>query len=224
MQNMLKLCTRGDCVVKLLNKYKLIVILILLSITSLLLIKQRSPKESLQIIKQSSTDSLSKMDALEDKNKEEHLNVSEKALLVPVYICGAVYKPGVYEVEETAILNDILLLSGGLTKEADLNQINLAQAIRSNEKIYIPKIGEEIDKMPNSYENEERAKTSTLINVNQADQIELMTLPGIGEVRAEQIVQYREQHGPFLAIEDIMNVSGVGNKIYEGLQGFITIE
>lgn len=214
MQNLLKLCTRGDCVVKLLNKYKLIVILILLSITSLLLIKQSSPKESLQIIKQGSIDTISKVDMQQDK----------EVPLVPVYICGAVYKPGVYEVEETAILNDILLLSGGLTKEADLNQINLAQAIRSNEKIYIPKVGEEIDKMPNSYENEGRAKTYTLINVNKANSIELMTLPGIGEVRAEQIVQYREQHGPFLSIEDIMNVPGVGNKIYEGLQGFITIE
>lgn len=224
MQNLLKLCTRGDCVVKLLNKYKLIVILILLSITSLLLIKQSSPKESLQIIKQGSIDTISKVDMQQDKDKEEALSAIKEVPLVPVYICGAVYKPGVYEVEETAILNDILLLSGGLTKEADLNQINLAQAIRSNEKIYIPKVGEEIDKMPNSYENEERAKTYTLINVNKANSIELMTLPGIGEVRAEQIVQYREQHGPFLSIEDIMNVPGVGNKIYEGLQGFITIE
>ena len=224
MQNMLKLCTRGDCVVKLLNKYKFIVILIFLSITSLLLIKERFSKEPLQIIKQSSTDSIDKVDNQQNKDSEDGLSMIEEIPLVPVYICGAVDNPGVYQVEETAILNDILLLSGGLTKEADLSQINLAQAIRSNEKIYIPKVGEEIDKMPNSYENEERVKDNTLINVNKADVIDLRTLPGIGEVRAGQIVQYREQHGPFQSREDIMNVPGVGGKIYEGLQGFITIE
>lgn len=208
---------------KLFNKYKIIVILILLSLISLYLTKQSPNQQAIAIIKEESKETPSQGSTF-IPTEEGVLDTADRTLLIPVYLCGAVYKPDVYQVEETAILKDLITLAGGLTQEADLTQINLAQAIKAHDKIYIPKIGEEIDKIPNSYENEERAKSNHLININRASVAELMSLPGIGEVKAQQIVQYREQNGPFLAREDLMNVSGVGNKIYEGLQGFITIE
>lgn len=220
MQNLLKLCTRGDYVIKLLNKYKVIFVLILLSVTGILIMIQKNNQQTLQIIEQPD----SCIEGSEQITFEEEIGSAEEPLLIPIYLCGAVNNPGVYYIETTAILKDVLERAGGLQSEADLNQLNLAEPIYAHQKIYIPKIGEEIDKISNSYENEERVQKSSLININKANVSELIALPGIGDVKAQQIVLYREQNGFFTSKELIKNVPGIGDKLYDGLQELITIE
>ncbi|MEG2545455.1 MAG: helix-hairpin-helix domain-containing protein, partial [Niameybacter sp.] len=189
--------------IKLLNKYKIIFVLILLSMTSLLLIKKQNETDNIQILEQPKVE-IEEVQPVIDEN----WNDVEVRQLIPVYICGAVYKPDVYQVEETSILKDVLNLAGGVTPEADVTQINLAKAIQANEKIVVPKVGEEIDKISDSYENEERVQAASLININKATVQELTTLPGIGEVKAGQIVLYREQKGNFESKEMLKDVSG----------------
>lgn len=187
--------------------------------------EQSSEKESMQ----SQTD---------DPFKEERKIVSKQ---VPIYICGEVLQPGVYEVANTAIINDVVEKAGGLTREADLTAINLASPIQPNEKIIIPKEGQEIDKLEDSYENRERNETlpsaqqimassapasnetlSELININTATKEQLMTLNGIGAVKAEAIIAYRQEKGRFDSIDEIMQISGIGDKTFEKIKQFIT--
>ena len=150
--------------------------------------------------------------------------------MVPVYICGAVNKPGVYYILEDTLINDAIALSGGFTEEADKEYLNLASPIKANEKIVVPKKGEEIDKTLNSYENKEDAlidiesdSSSQCMNINTASVSELMNLPGIGEVKAKAILAYREEIGGFKSIEELSAVDGIGEKTLEKIKQLITI-
>ena len=152
---------------------------------------------------------------------------------VPIYICGEVKNPGVYYVSTHAIINDIIEKSGGFTDEANQMAINLASQIVPNEKIIVPKIGEEIDKLIDSYDNRERIESSsvspqattsqsTLINLNTATKEQLMTLNGIGEVKAAAIIAYKQEKGMFNSVDEIKNISGIGDKTFEKIKQFIT--
>ena len=154
---------------------------------------------------------------------------------VPIYTCGEVKKPGVYYVQKDAIVNDIVAISGGFTDEANPLAVNLASPIKPNEKIIIPKQGEEIDKLMDSYDNIERATISLdeevgvseqddKVHINTASKEEFMTLNGIGEVKAEAIIAYRQEKGGFSSIEEVKNISGIGEKTFEKIKPFITIE
>lgn len=162
---------------------------------------------------------------------------------VPIYICGAVMKPGVYYVASDAIINDVVKLAGGLTRLADDSIINLASTIQPNEKIIIPTQGEEIDKSENSYENRERngifpnteiennsslntvsGMQNNIININTATKEQLMTLSGIGEVKAEAIIAYRQESGGFKSTDEMIQVSGIGKKTFEKIKQFITTD
>lgn len=162
-------------------------------------------------------------------NREE-----EVYLEIPVYICGAVNTPGVYYVSSQAIINDVIEKCGGFTEDADQTVVNLASKVIANEKIIIPKQGEEIDKLLDSYDNRERVEISLSsgvassnqesqeINLNTASKEKLMTLDGIGEVKAIAIIAYREENGGFNSIEEIKNISGIGEKTFEKIKQFIT--
>ena len=165
---------------------------------------------------------------------------------IPVYICGEVKNPGVYEVQSNKLINDIVILAGGLTKDANDKAINLASEIHSNQMIVVPKLGEPIPEIPIEYnENAENDYVesndvdytsvsntsqsldnnykSNLININTATKDLLMELPGIGEVKASEIIDYRESIGRFNDISDIKNVSGIGEKTFEKLAKLITV-
>lgn len=152
---------------------------------------------------------------------------------VPIYICGEVKNPGVYYVSTHAIINDIVEKSGGFTDEANQMAVNLASQIVPNEKIIVPKIGEEIDKLIDSYDNRERIESSSvspqatinqnpLINLNTATKEQLMTLNGIGEVKAAAIIAYRQEKGVFSSVDELKNISGIGDKTFEKIKQFIT--
>ncbi len=149
----------------------------------------------------------------------------EEISKVPVYLCGAVASPGVYFVESTAIVQEVLTLGGGFLEEADVNYVNLAEKIEANKKIYIPKKGEEIDKLAISYDNKSNQDLAQVkININQATQAELETLPGIGAVKAEAILKYRMQGQGFRQCEELKEISGIGEITYQKLEPFITVE
>lgn len=136
--------------------------------------------------------------------------------LVPVYVCGAVYEPGVYYLEESALKEDALFAAGGYDLGAAEDYVNLAENIVSGEKIYFP------------YEDELAdggglSQDSGKVNINTATKDELMTLPGIGESKAEAIIKYREEHGAFQSIEDITNISGIKEGVYNNIKEYIIV-
>ncbi len=158
---------------------------------------------------------------------------SETYNTVSVYICGEVNNPGVYEICSGSIINDVVLLAGGFTEEAQTERINLVYIIESNISIYIPGEDEEYEQSEivradgQTIWGEGSAVTGTVtstgvVNINTATRDQLMTLPGIGEATADAIIEYR-QTNPFERIEDIMNVSGIGEAKFNNIRDLICV-
>lgn len=168
---------------------------------------------------------VSGLNPLEDDQThiDEESEDVEECSIIMVHISGQVYKPGLIELENGARLIDAVNKAGGLKSEADIDRINLAKKLIDEEKIYIPKIGEEATNIDNSSSESSTASGSTgKININNCSKEELMSLPGIGEVLATRIIDFREAN-KFKSIEDIMNVSGIGNKKFENIREYITV-
>lgn len=144
--------------------------------------------------------------------------------IIMVHISGQVYFPGVYELVNGDRVDDAVKLAGGLTKDADLDRINLAKKLVDEEKIYIPKTGENILETNdvNYITTSNISVNDGKININTCSKSELVSLPGIGDVIADRIIEYRATN-PFRTIEDILNVSGIGEKKYEGIKELITV-
>ena len=136
--------------------------------------------------------------------------------LLYVYLTGAVHEPGVYVLPEGARLYEAVLRAGGLSRDADLSMINEARFLTDGEHIHVPRVGESL---PSSAED---PKTQ-VIDINKEGPDRLMLLPGIGEAKAQAIVRYRTQNGPFSSIEDIMNVSGIGKALFEQIKDRIKV-
>ncbi|HEY4553860.1 MAG TPA: helix-hairpin-helix domain-containing protein [Bacillaceae bacterium] len=146
---------------------------------------------------------------------------TESPSAVYVDIKGEVKKPGLYEANEGDRVFDVIEQSGGLLDTADRNQINFALKVHDEMVIYIPKIGElDMHPMPLVMDGQE---ADGKINLNKADAAELENLPGIGPAKAKAILDYREQNGPFKDIEELKEVSGIGEKTFEKLQNDITV-
>lgn len=142
-----------------------------------------------------------------------------------VDVKGAVNKTGMYRIKEGMRLMDVIELAGGFTAEADQNQINFSKLLADQEIVYVPKVGEEIPTINEEIKSAQNKTedTNKKININTADASELQQLSGIGEKRAADIINYREANGSFQAIEDLMKVSGIGEKTLENLKDSITI-
>ncbi|HLR34118.1 MAG TPA: helix-hairpin-helix domain-containing protein [Tissierellales bacterium] len=190
-------------------------IVVLVVVISLLGIFKKDTKDQPSISKETSTNNnTDNDDEIHDDEKEESSNI------IMVHISGEVSKPGLVELKNGSRLIDAVNEAGGLKDNADLDKINLAKKLEDEEKIYIPKIGEEdIDDNNNSNSSGNDDK----ININTASKEELMTLPGMGEVLTDRIIQYRENN-QFNSIEDIQNVSGIGPKKFEGIEEFIKVD
>lgn len=143
---------------------------------------------------------------------------------VVVHVTGAVDAPGVYTLPANARVDDAVRAAGA-TAEADLSQLNLAQKLADGQKITVPAVG------TNAGTNGAAAATAStnsdssgaLVNINTATLEELETLPSIGEVRAQAIITYRETNGGFRTIDDIKEVSGIGEKIFADISPYITV-
>ena len=176
------------------------------------------------------------------EEKKEEVKVVKEDKIIKVDIKGSVKKPGVYEVKENTIA-----LAGGLKSGATTKNINLSKKVKDEMVIYIYTSGE-LKKFTNnqvecncddvvisscegasiiynepSKETVETVLGTTLININTAGINELMTLSGVGEAKAKAIIEYREMNGSFKSIEDIKNVSGIGEAAYQKIKDFITV-
>jgi len=142
---------------------------------------------------------------------------------VRVYVSGAVATPGVYTLPPKSLVDDAIKTAGGATADADLDRINLAQEVRDQQQIHVPRKGEAAT--PSAPEpGGGAAPGGTKININTATLAELDTLPKIGPVTAQYIIDYRAKNGPFKKIEDLKNVSGIGDATFEGLKDLVTVE
>lgn len=138
-----------------------------------------------------------------------------------VDIKGAVSKPGIYEVAKNMRVQDAIDLAGGLLPNAETRQLNFAQHLADQMLIYVPVEGEEVEISASS--DSVATEDNRKININTANEQELQALPGIGEKKALQIVSYRTENGSFATAEDLMEVSGIGQKTFDALKELITI-
>ena len=143
-----------------------------------------------------------------------------------VDVDGAVLNPGVYELAADARVNDAIQAAGGLTSEADAAAINRAALLTDGQKVYVPHVGEEVETTAGAATPASPGGASSdagPVNINTASVDDLDTLPGVGPSTAQAIVDDRTQNGAFASIEDIMRVSGIGEKKYEKLKGLICL-
>ena len=141
----------------------------------------------------------------------------ESPATIKVYICGCVLNPGVYELPEGSRICDGLDAAGGFSEGADESRINLAGYLHDGDMVFFPEVGEDLP------EGAVEAGNSGLININTANAEQLCTLPGIGSSKATAIIKYREENGAFTDISQIMNVSGIGENLYNNIKELICI-
>ncbi|MFC6465639.1 helix-hairpin-helix domain-containing protein [Marinilactibacillus sp. GCM10026970] len=159
--------------------------------------------------------------AEETFNDEAEENIRESSELV-IELKGQVVHPGVYTLKEGARLGEAIIEAGGVTETADDRTINRALVLVDQMMVYIPAIGEEAFTSVDTGVNNEIQKNK--VNINNADPVELTQLNGIGDSRAQSIVHYREENGRFKAIEEIKNISGIGEKIFESIKEDIVVD
>ncbi len=146
----------------------------------------------------------------------------EQPELVPVHVCGAVNNPGLYYLESECLKADALDMAGGFAPDAAVDYINLAEMVTYGEKIYFP-YAYELEDGYNLNQGMQDQTTNNLVNINTATKDELMTLPGIGESKADAIIKYREKNGPFQSIEDITKIPGIKEGVYNNIKEHIVV-
>lgn len=145
----------------------------------------------------------------------------ESSRTIGVHVTGAVMYPDqVYFMPEGSRVADAINQAGGAIEGADLSLLNLAAYLKDGQRIRVPFAGES---MPVG-EGEIMEQTKHLTNINSASKIELMQLPGIGETTADRILAYREEHGGFSSVEELMNVSGIGQSKFDAIKDLISVD
>lgn len=163
-------------------------------------------------------------------SKQEVSDVADSDIgFATVHICGAVKNPGVYTLPEGTRYEQALEAAGGVTSAGAKDYLNLADIVSDGEKIYVPFLKDVEDQYGIAAESERKQESgetdtsSSLININTATAAQLQQLKGIGQVRAEAIVEYREANGAFQTIEDIMNVPGIKDGAFQKIKDDITV-
>lgn len=184
------------------------------------------------LIERAATSETQRMEAEGDDADEERAEAGadtgaegDEIETVVVDVGGAVIEPGVVELDAGSRVADAIEAAGGLATDADCTTLNQAQLLQDGQKVYVPKEGE-IDAsgaLVDSSTQEAGQVATALVNINTATLEELDALPGVGPATAQAIIDDREANGPFASVEDIMRVSGIGEKKYEKLKGSICI-
>lgn len=171
------------------------------------------------------TDNEFAMQNTTQENQTEDNNIKKKNNII-VHVAGAVKNPGIIELSEDSRVSDAIEKAGGLTEEADIKKINLAQFLEDGIKIYIPTHNEieEENIMEEEILDSSNNETNKKININTATQSDLENLPGIGESTAIKIINYRNENGKFKSIEDIKNVKGIGDSKFEKIRELIIVK
>ena len=166
-------------------------------------------------------------------SKEESTEEESEEMIV-VHITGEVKKQGVVKTKEGSRIEDIIEAAGGLTENADITDVNLAYTVEDGVKIRIPSNNDETDAKENYISedagekiiisDEETSSKASVVNINNATQEQLEELPGIGPSIASRIVEYRTKNGKFKTVEDIKNVTGIGDSKYEKIKELIKLK
>ncbi len=174
-------------------------------------------------------------DAAAADDTGEKAATAGSALPIYVDICGEVRQPGVYQITEGTRLFEVIRQAGGLTENADINVINQAETVCDGQKIRILSYQETAAAADGSEQTAGQTgagggtaggsavDAEGRVDLNRADAAALQTIPGIGPSKAQRILEYRETSGPFAKIEDIKNVSGIGNKTFESIRDYLTV-
>ena len=165
----------------------------------------------------------------EDPQYDEHSADQEApaaSSVAYVDISGEVNKPGVYKVTTETRLFEVIDMAGGLTENADPDSLNRAEKVTDGQKIIVLSYDESSEIGKSSSSVPDYGLTSDegdKVNINTADSSELQTIPGIGPAKAQSIIDYREQNGYFTTTEDIMDVTGIGQKTYASIKDYIVV-
>lgn len=161
------------------------------------------------------------------KDSENQENINDNKIVVDIK--GAVKAPKEYELKAGSRVRDLIEIAGGLTPEADEEKIYFSKILEDEQCIKIYKIGEEV--LDSEIEVEEQQEKGTgavdskgKININKATVDELMTIPGIGQVKAQSIVDYRNENGKFNSVDELTNITGIGVKTLEKLRDKVDIK
>lgn len=185
---------------------------------------------TIDISKQNNTEKqiLEKETQTQQTNTSEIVKESELATVNQIYvhICGSVNNSGVYMCDINSRLFEVIELAGGFTQEADETYLNLVEKISDGQRIYVPSKEEvltgNIENISQVNNNQAQSNIATsLININTASKEQLMTLPGIGEAKALDIISYRSTNGNFKNTEDIKNISGIKESAYSKIKDLI---
>ena len=203
-----------------------IAVITLVVVTALLLFGGKGEKQEIVVEQTGETQEL----VMDDAEQSGEIAGAESptpeagSVMLVVDISGCIKTPGVYEVTDGTRLHQVIDQAGGLTKDADIDAINRAELVTDGQKILIPA------KTESGAENGADGASATAtpapsgkININQADSTALQEIPGVGPATADKIIQYREANGRFQAIEDIKNVSGIGDKTFEKMKDKICV-
>ena len=145
------------------------------------------------------------------------------ATQVVVYVTGAVARPGVYTLAASGRLTDALSAAGGAAAGADLDVVNLAEALHDGERIYVPVVGESIPAVIVAAPAPLDTSPAGPVNINSATADQLDVLPGVGPATAAAIIAHRDQHGPFRSVEELGDVRGIGPAKLDALRGLVTV-
>lgn len=146
---------------------------------------------------------------------------------IMVHVDGAVQRPGVYALPPNSRVQDAIQAAGGFSAKANQGAINLAARLEDGDRLTVPETGTPVAPPSSGIPDSNRSKDiapGSVVNINTATLNELQTLPGIGSTRAQEIIDYRQAHGGFKTIEDLMNVTGIGEATFERLKGLITVD
>ncbi|MGH2110215.1 helix-hairpin-helix domain-containing protein [Aerococcus urinaeequi] len=199
-----------------------------------------APEEGLSkntVVSSSAVSGIASDISREEANEESETNANSTANETwYVDIKGAIKVPQVVPVTPGMRVHDVVEMAGGVTGEADQSQVNLAQLVTDQMVIYVPKVGEEVSPSTEALVADSKVTESAvsessgdgtsdgdLVNINTADTTMLQTLSGIGEKRAADIINYRETNGLFETVDDLDQVSGIGEKTMEKLRPLITV-
>lgn len=173
--------------------------------------------------KDSDEDTFAQIESIDQKETQTQEETIDEYISDDIFvdISGEVKTPMLAQLPSGSRIDDAIKAAGGLTEKADISNVNRAQILEDGQKILIPAAGE-TDPAQN-VKSLSGAQNTSKVNINTADAEELMSLDGVGPATAEKIITHREEHGSFKSIENIMDVSGIGEKTFEGLKDDISV-
>lgn len=208
----------------------MVVVLILLMFAGCGSKEDKSEETVVLLDEESEKETASEEEAEQKSAKEEETKNQQKTEteMIVVYVCGEVQKEGVVTLPAGSRIYQAIEMAGGVTEEAEASWLNLAEVLTDGVRIYVPgkeEVSEGELAIPEGTGNSTGISEASdgLVNLNQASKEELMTLPGIGEAKAEAILQYRTEHGTFSSIDEIKNISGIKDGVFEKIKDKITV-